>query len=223
MVRRSFPIRIVSLILKLLIAAVIGATVGVILWRVFFSANPPKAVKVLSPNEELIAAYAEKGDDLTVFRQNQYTTTTADRNYGYFTVTRAYFYPDADQVQFIFRYNNATLEHLAEDYALSAVPDKSGDYFDLSLVVTDKDGTRTRYHAEAEPVRAETMLYTYYRVTVKGIDVTDATEGVFVDIYYKEDVNYLTDAYGTLCIYSSDAEDLYESLSGADKKALREN
>lgn len=220
MVRRSLPVRIAGIVLKLLVAALVGLTVGVILWRVFFSANTPGKIAEITPDEALVAAYREKGDNLRIFRQDQYPTTTADRNRGYFTVTRAYFYPDANEVQFIFRYNNSTLEHLKEDYHLDTVPEKSGDWFDLSVVVKDKSGTSRRYHAEAEPVRAETALYTYYRVTVKGIRVTDDTEGVFVDIYYKDDVNYLTDAYGTLCIYSYDGENIYESLGTKDKQRL---
>lgn len=221
MVRRPLPLRIIGLVLKLVVVALVGVTVGVLLWRMLFSQNVPKSVKDISLNDAILDAYEEKGEDLTIFWQKQQTITTADRNNGYFAVTRAWFYPEADQVQFIFRYNHSTLEHLAADYELNGTPDKGGDWFDLSLVMTDKDGNQTRIHADAEPVREETSLYTYFRVTVSGVTVTDHTEGVFIDIYYKDDVNYLKDAYGTLCIYNAEAENVYVGLAASDRKLLK--
>lgn len=222
MVRRSPASRIVGGILKAVAAALVGMTVGVILWRVLFSANPPGSVSRISPNDELAAAFRENGEELSVYWQKQYTTTLAEKNKGYFTVTRAYFFPDADQVQLIFRYNNSTLEHLAADYGLDGVPEKSGTYFDLTVVIRNRDGSETRYHPDPDPVRDETSLYTYFRVTFRGISVTEETEAVFLDVYYNEDICYPEKAYGTLCLYSSDAVNQYVSLPRADREALRE-
>ena len=43
------------------------------------------------------------------------------------------------------------MEHLASDYGLAETPDKSGDYFDFSVVVTDKDGVSYALNFEKKP------------------------------------------------------------------------
>ena len=147
------------------------------------------------------------------------------------------FIQEADQVQLLFRYNNATLRHLKEDYGLPENPDRHGDYFDVTLVVaydltpdvtednlkSDPESVRlVRYHATSSET-AETLIYNYRRLTFDGIDMT-VTENpvlaVYMDVYYKEDVDYEKDAYGTLCIYDYITQTDYAELSKKDREAL---
>ena len=104
------------------------------LWRVF-STGTPKKIDTISSNENLVSAYSEQGGDLYMFKQKQDTLTRAEYNYGYFGIPDYVFIPDANQLQLVFRYNNSTLKYLAKDKNLEEVPDRSGDYFDVSVVV----------------------------------------------------------------------------------------
>ena len=225
-------LRILGWILRTLGTLVVFGVVAVIVWRLA-SSGDPAAVKSLIPNEPLAAAYAQYGDDLILRRQNQISITRAERNAGYFSVTRCVFIPQANQVQLVFRYNNSTLRHLKEDYDLDAIPPKSGVYFDVSLVKTTDLTPETkddnldpatlraeRILPSCEPKRAETGLYTYFRYTFDGVTVDDLTDGIYADIFYLDDLDYSREAYGTLCLYAYDSEWIPVKLTAADKKAL---
>lgn len=225
-------LRILGWILRTLGTLIVFGVAGVMVWRLA-SSGDPSGVKSLLPNEPLCAAYETYGNDLILRYQDQYGITRAEHNAGYFSVTRYVFIPQADQVQLVFRYNNSTLLHLKEDYGLDSVPPKSGTYFDVTLVKTtdltpdDKNDnldpatlSMERVFPTGEPLRVQTGFYTYFRYTFDGVTVDDLTDGVYVDIYYTEDLDYSKDAYGTLCIYAYDSEWFSLSLSSAEKKAL---
>ena len=207
---------------------------GILLWRVF-SSGDPKEVKYLMGNDALYEAYEEKGKDLVLQYQMQDTITLAEYNRGYFSITQYVFIPDARQVQLVFRYNNSTIEHLARDYGLDAVPDKSEELFDLTLVTT-KDLTpdnqednedegclaMERYYPTTA-IRTETSLYTYYRFVFDNVEVTPDMLYVFADIYYKGDLNYEERAYGTLCLYDDASLWVDYKLSRTERKMLKDN
>lgn len=224
--------RIVGGILKLLFTLLIFSVCAVIVWRVFFSTGIPDSVKPLAANERLSAAYQEHGETLTLRYQEQASITRAEKNYGYFSVVSCVFIPEAEQVQILFRYNNSTIRHLAEDYGLESVPQKSEQLFDVTLVrttdLTPDDKTdnleaatlsKERY-APVSVQRAESSLYTFYRYVFDGVTVEDITDGIYVDIYYLGALDYEKEAYGTLCIYSYDEKWLPYTPTGADKKAM---
>jgi hypothetical protein len=133
----------------------------------------------------------------------------------------------------VFRYNNSTLRHLAEDYGLAEIPDKAGEYFDVTLLHvtdltpdTDADNndpaalSSIRYKP-TDVKRDTTSLYTYYRYVFDGIHVDEqAISHVFLDVYYLNDLNYEKDPYGTLLLYDQLHEWLPYDLTKADKKAL---
>lgn len=230
---RSRAPRLIGGILKAVFILLIMTVCAILLWRVLFSGDP-RSVKKLAVNPTLAQAYAEHGNDLVLQYQNQATITRAEDCYGYFSVTRCVFIPQANQVQIVFRYNNSTLRHLKEDYGLAKIPEKSGTYYDVTLLRTtdltpdDPDDNFTdpaslacdRYFANAEPVRTETALYTYFRYTFDNVTVEDLTDGVYVDVYYLGDLNYEEKPYGTLCIYDTYSEWIPYRLTGADRKAL---
>lgn len=225
--------RIIGKIAKYLFSLVIFAICSILLWRVFFSTQIPKNIKALSPNPALCQAYQTHGKDLTLRYQEQNTITRTKNSYGYFSVESAVFIPEINQVQVIFRYNNSTIRHLAEDYGLESLPQKSQHLFDVTLVKTTDltpDDKEDNIHAEtlredrffpnADPVRETTLLYTYYRYTFDGVTLDDLTDGVFIDVYYVEDIDYEQKAYGTLCIYHYQSKWLEYNLTATDKKAL---
>lgn len=224
--------RIAKWIIRSIAVLFVIAVNTILLWRIFFSENIPDAIDTLSVNADLQAAYEEYGNDLQLLYQDQATVTRAEHNYGYFSVPKFVFIPEANQVQVVFRYNNSTLEHLATDYGLSEIPSRELDLFDVTLVRTtdktpdnkdDNTDTATLQKERFTPTsvkRATTSLYTYYLYVFEDVRVEDDTAGVFVDIYYLDDIDYEKGAYGTLCIYSPDDKWLNHSLTRADKKAL---
>ncbi len=232
MAKRPSALQIIGRIIKTMIYSVIAMMCGFLLWRIFFSTMLPREMRQLLPNQTLAAAYAEHGDSLVLFTQNQNQTTSTDENYGYFSVVDCVIIPEAHQVQLVLRYNNSTLKNLTEDFGLSSLPDRKGDYFDLTLIkttdLTPDDTTdnldpdfleKTRY-TPSQVTRANTLLYSYRRVVFDNVDVGDAV-GLFFDIYYNEKIDYYQRSYGTLCLYDGTAANIPVALSPSEKSALR--
>ena len=212
-------------------------------WRIFSSGNP-KSMEGVTPNEKVIAAYEQEGDDLAMFKQNLDMITRADHNYGYFAVTDSVFIPAANQIQITFRYNNSTSEALAKDKGLAEVPSRDTELFDVTLLLAtdltpenteDNLGNDpasvklTRVHATA--VTSETKnLYNYrrlifdldeVRLSLSDLIKNGTLLAVYTDVYYVEEINYDDTAYGTLCIYDHLSNTYDVKLSGADRKALK--
>ena len=244
MSRVSRGFRITGKVIKYLVFLLIFTVIGLLLWRVF-SAGDPDSMSTLAPNEKLCAAYEAKGEELYLFRQEQRTITSAEDNYGYFSVTDCVFIPDANQIQIVFRYNNSTIRSLAEDYGLEEVPSREEELFDVSLTVAtdltpdvdddnagnDPDAVRfTRVHATQ--VTSDTKnMYNYRRLVFdldeaerSLADLLDSGEllAVYADIYYKEDIQYEEPAYGTLCLYDYLSEKRSAKLTQDDRRALEQ-
>lgn len=213
------------------------SVLGVLFWRMCSTANDPKSVSTLMVNDELAEAYSTFGEDLYVYYQNLDQFTRGDENYGYFAVTQSVIIPAADQIQLVFRYNISTLEYLAEDYPsdFPRLPDRNADLFDVTLVKVidltpdntedndDEENLRyERYHA-SDSVKDQTSRHNYERFLFENIDCEDALE-VYVNIYYKGDLDYEDDAYGIIRVYTSDETEnrCKYILSTADKAALSE-
>ena len=204
---------------------------GILIWRMC-SSGDPEQVKYLMGNEALYEAYEKHGDDLVLQYQNQDTITLAPHNRGYFSVTQYVFIPEAKQVQLVFRYNNSTIKHLAEDKGLAAVPDNSEELFDVTLVTTtdltpdnrednaNTDVLEMKRYTPSAATRAETSLYTYYRFVFDNIEITPEMLFVFADVYYEGDLNYEEPAYGTLCLYDDESPWVTYKLSRTERKML---
>ena len=226
--------RIVRRIFRFFLFALILGVNGIIFWR-FCSAGNPKKVKYIQPNEVLASAYVAADGNLTDFRQVQATITRGAKNAGYFSVVQCVFFPDAGQVQLVFRYNKSTLRHLQEDKGLDTLPKKSGTHFVVSLLrttdLTPKDKqdnndpatlAETRYYASSDPAREETSLYTYFRYTFDGVWLEEDTDGVFVDVFWIGDLAQEDPpAYGTLCLWDSESENIPVKLSSSERKAIK--
>ena len=201
---RSRAPRIIGRILKLLGVLLVLFVTCLMGWRVCASEDY-EITNGLSANESLRAAYAEHGEDLILQYQKQPSITRDENSYGYFSVVECVFIPQANQVQLVVRYNNSTLKHLKEDYGLTEIPDRTADHYDVTLTLTSNgdDGqlTKQRIHATGEPIRENTLLYTYRRYTFDNVMLTNDTIGVFVDLYYNQDIRYEEESYGRLLIY----------------------
>ena len=240
--RESLPIRIMKIIVKAVCLTIVFGTIIFFLWRAFISTIIPGEVDGLSPNAPLHTAYTTavaEGRELTYFTQMQSETTTAEHNYSYFTAKEVAFIEDANQIQLLFRYNNATIRSLAKDYDLPEIPDRESDLYDITLYVaydltpadkSDNDGNDpesvkfVRYYPTVTE-SASTLMYNYRRLTFDGIDmnvIENPVLAVYVDVYYVEDIDYTKDSYGTLCVYDYATEKDYYELDQDEVKALKE-
>lgn len=240
----SVMTRIARITVKAVGYLLVFGTIIFFIWRAFFSTAVPAEVKYLSPNAALKEAYEAalaEGKEVTVFHQeSQYDTTTVrDKNYSYFTAKDARFIVEANQVQLLFRYNNATIRHLVEDYGLSETPDREAELYDVTLYVaydltpadlTDNAGNNpesvkfVRYHATSSEA-ATSLMYNYRRMTFDGLDTTvtdNPVLAVYVDVYYLGDLDYEAEPYGTICIYDYAAENTYGTLDKKEIAALTE-
>ena len=231
-------------VLGFLCGIVVLAVCAFMLWRVF-STGTPKTIDTVSKNDRLSAVYAEKGEDMVIFKQNQDIITRADYNSGYFAIPDYAFFPESNQLQLVFRYNNSTLKALKKDKGLSEVPDRNGDYFDVSLVLyldltpenlednEDPDSPNVKKirclgHVDAKD---KTTLYNFYRYTFyfdecdEPVDISKLmADGSIIAIhaqfYYLEELDYSSAPYGALLLYNPADKNLDVPLSSADKKAL---
>ena len=234
--------RITWKVIKFLFFALIFSLIALLLWRVF-SSGDPKSMQALTPNDRLAAAYAERGESLSMFRQEQRTITSAEKNYGYFSVTECVFIPDANQIQIVVRYNNSTLRSLAADYGLPDVPSREEELFDVTLTVAtdltpeiseDNAGNDSTAVAQTRVFptsvsRDQKNLYNYRRfvfdlgtveMSLPALLESDGLLAVYADIYYNGDVRYDEPAYGTLCLYDYLSEKLPAKLEKQDKAVL---
>ena len=240
--RQPLPIRIAKITVKSVGLLLVFGTIIFFIWRAFFSTAIPAEVRSISPNAALKEAYTAalaEGKELTVFYQeSQYDTTTVrDKNYSYFSAKEVRFIQEANQVQLLFRYNNATIRHLVEDYGLAEIPDRTAELYDVTLYVaydltpadiTDNAGNDpasvkfVRYHATSSTA-ATSLLYNYRRLTFDGLDMTVTDTpilAVYMDVYYLGDLNYEADSYGTICIYDYLGENTYETPNKKEIAAL---
>ncbi len=243
-VKDTLFVKITKLTVKAIGFILIFGTIIFFIWRAFISTITPAEVKHLAANETLREAYnaaLAEGRELTVFYQkDQYDTTTVrDKNYSYFTAKDARFIQEANQVQILFRYNNATIRHLVEDYGLTETPDRKAELYDVTLYVaydltpadlTDNAGNDpasvkfVRYHA-TDSIPAQSLMYNYRRMIFDGLDMTvtdNPVLAVYVDVYYLGDLNYEEEPYGTICIYDYLAENTYGTLTKSELEALSE-
>ena len=240
MARSKYKWRIAGFIFKAICTLVIAAIVILLLWRIIDNNNDPTEMDTVIGNKLLSEAYAEKGDSLHTYYQEQSKFTRGENNYGYFAITQSLIIEDIDQVQFVFRYNNSTLKHTAEDYALSSIPSRDEDVYDVTITIMydltpenkdDNDGTDTEAVSfkrlfPTDMISAKKTLYNYRKFVFDGIVIDESVIAVYADFYYVGDIDYDKKPYGSLLIYHEDEKNIDYKLTRNDKKAIdafREN
>lgn len=225
MATKPTPLHIVGVIIKTLFYTLIALMAALLIWRIYFSTIIPKTIDRVIVTDSLSAAYAEQGENLKIFTQDQATITRTDENYGYFSVEDFIIIPEAKQIQVVFRYNNSTIEYIAEDYSLDEIPSRDEELFALSLTKTvdrtpdsnadntDSSALKKEVYYPSEIISDQTLLYNYRRVVFEDVDISDAI-GVFFDVRFMTDYKSLGDGEyvyddpisGTLCIYDYEME-----------------
>ena len=147
MAHKKYGWRIAGFVFKGLCSLLIICVVGLLAWRIIDRNIVPAAVKTITPNDTLCDAYEKHGGRLNIFYQEQSEYTREEKNYGYFANSGTLFIKEADQLQFVLRYNNSTVEYTAEDYK----------YYE----VTDKDGNVQTFRTQSEAMDAANKIDIY--------------------------------------------------------------
>ena len=224
--KSSYTLWIIGHILRALFVLMLIAMITVLLWRVAFSQDPPDDFDEIAGNAVLREALAANGD-LTVLTQEQVKYTEGADNYAYFNLDHCYFFKEADQVQLVLFYNNSTLEHLAEDRGLAAVPPRGEEIFSLRLTqyvdvtpadfvkASEKDIlTETKVFTPTDAQITTTSLYTFIRYTFDGVELDADTVVIYLDMCYEDE------SYGTLRLYHRESESEERTLTSAEKEII---
>ncbi len=235
MAYRKYKWRIAGFIFKALCTLVIAAIVILLLWRIIDSNNDPREMDNLIIDQKLVDAYNKCDGELDIFTQEQSKYTRGEDNYGYFAVTQSAIIKDADQIQFVLRYNNSTLKHTKADYALDKVPSRDENVYDVTITVmydltpdnsSDNDGKTpeaVRYERffASNMISAKKTLYNYRKFVFDGIKLDENVIAVYADFYYVGDIDYNEKPYGSLLIYHNEEKNIEYKLSKDDIKAIR--
>jgi hypothetical protein len=145
-----------------------------------------------------------EGFPIDISGTNVLKTFTVGEHFG--VLTDAVYFPRAHQAQFVLRYNNSALRYLAEDYSLPSVPEKGGEWFDLTLVVVyeykaSEDALPVEKELRLRPVSTvseSTSLYNYRQLTFEGLPELETVKNIYFDIYYIEDADYAKTPYSRI-------------------------
>ena len=237
----SIVFKFVKRLLIALVSLVVAGVIALLLWRVLSSENP-KEMETLTPTDDLLTAYAQSGEGLYMFNQKQRSITSAENNYGYFSITDYVIIPDANEVQTLFRYNTSTLKRTAEDHGLETIPSRDSEVYEVSLVFAidiTPDNADDNLGNDPESVRfvrckgtvvgsEKKNMYNYRRIVFDlddaEIDIKQLINdklllAVYADICYLGNVNY-DKPYGTLCLYDYLSPNVRVELDKNDIKAL---
>ena len=210
----------------------------VMIWRINTLERVPSEMKILSVNQATYQAYvqaAERGESLSMFTQGKIDPmTTNEEAYGYFWLADTVLLPDAQQLQLVVRYNNSTLEHLASDYHLAAVPDREETVVVIRLRVIEdatpddptdnaKESSWTTYTLEptGEPRMGQKDVYNYRRYVFDGVPMHRDVIGLVVEFYYAGEAD-ADQPLGELYAYYYEAENEIVNLTKKDQFALEE-
>ena len=224
--RSSYTLWIIRKVIGFLCAILIFSVPTVLLWRMFVSQNLPRELREISDNARLSEAYAQNGEQLTLLTQKQTSYTEAQDNYAYFNIKNCVFIKEADQVQLVLFYNKSTLEHAAERYGVSDPLPRDEEVFRLVLtqyVDRTPEGAEERVtegiaHTPTAVEIETNSLYTFCRYTFDGVDMSDDTVVVYLDMFFGEEER----SFGTLRLYHEESLSEERALKHKEKKIIEE-
>lgn len=239
----SIALKIIKRLIITLFMLFILAVVVFLLWRIV-SSGAPKNMETLVPDASLSEIYGQDGD-IYMFRQEQRSITSTDKNYGYFAITDYAVIPKANQLQAVFRYNNSTLRSTAEDFSLPEAPPRDAQVYDVTLLLAidlTPDNPDDNFGNSEESVSfvrchgrvvasEQKNVYNFRKLVFDfadaGVDIASLIDqklllAIYADFYYTGALDYSADPYGTLCLYDFQSKNVKVDLTKKDIAALKE-
>jgi hypothetical protein len=235
--RPSRLLRRVGQGIKWFFVALTAAVFFIMIWRIQTMEQLPRDIRTLSVNEATYQAYGRaerEGKQLAMYTQGKIDPVTTNKEaYGYFWIADSVIIPDAQQLQLVVQYNNSTLEHLASDYRLPAVPDRTEEVLAVRLrVIRDLTPHDPSDNEDAQAQATQTILpagaptaeqkdvYNYRRYVFDEVIVDEDVIGVVLEFYYAGDAEAQA-PLGELYVYYEQAENQAVKLTKADRAALQ--
>ena len=180
-------------VLKYAVIALVIVVYALMIFRIAIKEDP-KSAKEFIWTESSVAAYNESSGEFRV--QNQqirsfsyidpvtgeatklvYNTITDD---GYFQISSFMYVEATKELILTFRYNNASLEFLKQEYGLSQLPE--GELYYLALNTSKGRVTEYTYTSSAR------FTYEYRRVIFENVDLSQE-KTLDLDIYFMGDID----------------------------------
>ena len=187
----------VGRILKYTALTLIFSIIAFLLVRILIAEYYPAAMKELTPTETLRAAY-EANPNLEMRRQ-KLAISYDNAEFALFMADHQYYCPEAGELQIALRYNESTLAEVKADFGLSEEPAPSPELFDFTLY--DDNGNR---YPLALQISGHKYMYHYYKLGFTGVDFSEKTNWIRVDIYYKDAINYDEEPYACILLYNKE-------------------
>ena len=179
--------------LKITFVAFMFFLIGLMFFR---QSKPPKNMKQLIWDEELVALYAENTENGVQTEIKNIISYDSFSDDGMFSVYTIIYIPELQQIQFTVRYNNRALNYLEQDYP--EAKDKEGELY--RFLLRDDHGTKYTEYSYTSDTK---MGYTYRRLIFNGVSLTDVS-AIYVDVYYSGDFNPESPARHTMYVYRYD-------------------
>ena len=189
--------KILGRILKYTALTIIFAIIAFLLVRIMMAEHYPAKMKALYPTESLKAAYLSN-PDLEIRRQ-ELAISYDNADFALFMGAHQYYAPEAGELQIALRYNESTLAEVMKDFSLSTEPLPSPDLFDFTLY--DDNGNR---YPLSLMLTDSWAMYHYYKLCFTGVDFSENTHWIRVDIYYKDAVDYEKEPYACILVYNKE-------------------
>jgi hypothetical protein len=169
-------------VIKILIALVCIAVVGVIAFRLVMFNYYPKNIKNIYFTESLTEHYNENGGDIEVLSQSLRAPYDNEK-VATFMCDNLIVIPEIGELQVSIRHNLSAFENIKADHGIE-LSDPEGDNFIFRLY----DNTGRVYEAPIYVDRASSLMYHYYKLVFDGVDFgTEAapTNWIRLEVFVK--------------------------------------
>lgn len=178
------------------------ALFAALFFRIFIAEHYPKdSVRIVFT--DALTEYYKKTDDFKVYTQDLRTPYDSAKD-GSFFADGLYLIPDAGNLQITLRYNQSSLETVAEKYKKTEPLTVSNELFSYKLTVsynTDAQGTNFVSYDASYMKESDAFMYHYTKLAFDGVSFEGAA-WMRVDIYLAGE----EECFGSVIVYESNFE-----------------
>lgn len=167
---------VIGLVIKILIAVVCIAVVGVLAFRLILFNSYPDKIENIYFNQKLTDYYNKQDGKINAFTQSlraQYD----DPDKGNFFCDNLIIIPEINQLQVSVRYNLSLVEKIKKEYGIEIDPEKADSFeFSLWFIPVYEGSTPIKMATLSDTLTDSQMMYRYYKLVFD--DVMLSADGV---------------------------------------------